>query len=401
MSVRQYIGARYVTKVYENSLDPSSAEWESGRAYEPLTLVTYLNSSYLSKKEVPASIGDPASNPIYWVVTGAYNGQIATLQSQVTYLTEIVNSININTKNFWCIGDSFLGLSRNWGYFIDRWTDKTSFKTFEGGAGFNKPGNNTGKTIPQLIADAVVPDGITDVILYAGCNDCDLSYYNVSSAFGDAIANIKAKVPNAKIWVSFNGTYLDRNNSYVGDVYTKMTVSAAPSEATFIPAAWYSIQNKNLTVDDIHPTEDGSIRIAIAMLNSIYGGCDICYPKVDTLNGIKFITCASNYITCSLGFLNAIYNDNDNPISLTRNHNYLLSGPNTAPVCARYNYQIAFTAYCQVIDGGTTKYGLFTFHVDTAGQLNIIPLEDNYSSVTKITSYSAVNTSIPYAVALH
>ena len=83
---RQYIGARYTTKVYENSLDPSSAEWESGVVYEPLTLVTYNNGSYLSKKEVPGSIGDPANNPLYWVVTGAYNGQITYLQMQIDRL---------------------------------------------------------------------------------------------------------------------------------------------------------------------------------------------------------------------------------------------------------------------------------------------------------------------------
>lgn len=82
-NIRQYIGARYVFKIYENSQDPSSAEWESGVTYEPLTIVTYLNSTYASKKDVPGSVGDPASNPAYWVVTGAYNGQIAALQQQI------------------------------------------------------------------------------------------------------------------------------------------------------------------------------------------------------------------------------------------------------------------------------------------------------------------------------
>lgn len=81
--VRQYIGARYVTKIYENSQDPSSAEWESSVNYEPLTMVTYNFGSYLSKKEVPASVGNPADNPTYWVQTGFYNGQIANLQQQI------------------------------------------------------------------------------------------------------------------------------------------------------------------------------------------------------------------------------------------------------------------------------------------------------------------------------
>lgn len=86
MAVRQYIGARYVTKIYENSLDQSSAEWEANVNYEPLVMVTYNNGSYLSKKEVPANIGDPASNPSYWVQTGFYNGQISYLQNEIDEL---------------------------------------------------------------------------------------------------------------------------------------------------------------------------------------------------------------------------------------------------------------------------------------------------------------------------
>ena len=81
-----YIGARYTIKVYQNSLDPSSAEWEPGFAYEPLVLVTHNNSSYLSKVDVPASVGSPDANPTYWVITGAYNGQILQLQNDVSAL---------------------------------------------------------------------------------------------------------------------------------------------------------------------------------------------------------------------------------------------------------------------------------------------------------------------------
>lgn len=86
MAVRQYIGARYVAKVYVNSLDASSADWESGVAYEPLTMVTYNSSSYISRKDVPASVGNPVDNPSYWAVTGLYNGQISNLQNQIDAL---------------------------------------------------------------------------------------------------------------------------------------------------------------------------------------------------------------------------------------------------------------------------------------------------------------------------
>ena len=97
----QYIGARYVTKIYENSLDPSQAEWEASVNYEPLTMVTYNNGSYLSKKAVPASAGNPPSEPAYWVQTGFYNGQIAYLQNQITALDTAVNG------EFLCIESAF------------------------------------------------------------------------------------------------------------------------------------------------------------------------------------------------------------------------------------------------------------------------------------------------------
>ena len=87
--MRQYIGARYTIKVYENSLDPSSAEWESGRNWEALVLVTWQNSSYLSKKEVPQSVGNPADNPEYWVCTGYFNGQISVLQGEIGDLADL------------------------------------------------------------------------------------------------------------------------------------------------------------------------------------------------------------------------------------------------------------------------------------------------------------------------
>ena len=91
----RYIGARYVTKVYENSLDPSSAEWEGGVTYEPLTMVTYNNGSYLSKKEVPGNIGNPAANPSYWTQTGFYNGQIANLQDQINDINAIIGNMQL------------------------------------------------------------------------------------------------------------------------------------------------------------------------------------------------------------------------------------------------------------------------------------------------------------------
>ena len=93
MAVRQYIGARYVPKFYENSENSLSCEWESGASYEALEIVTYLNSSYTSKKPVPATVGNPASNSEYWALTGAYNSQVEDYRRAV----ERINNRYIST----------------------------------------------------------------------------------------------------------------------------------------------------------------------------------------------------------------------------------------------------------------------------------------------------------------
>lgn len=99
-TVREYIGARYVLKIYENSQNPNSADWEANTEYEPLVFVTYNNSSYISRKTVPATVGNPVDNPSYWALSGFYNGQIANLQDQIS-----ANKIFVNVEQFGASGD--------------------------------------------------------------------------------------------------------------------------------------------------------------------------------------------------------------------------------------------------------------------------------------------------------
>lgn len=84
MAVRQYIGARYVPTYYQNSQDPTSAEWEPNVNYDPLTIVSLPNMhSYQSKKFVPASVESPASNPEYWYDQGYASAYYQALQDQI------------------------------------------------------------------------------------------------------------------------------------------------------------------------------------------------------------------------------------------------------------------------------------------------------------------------------
>ena len=90
--VLQYIGARYVPQFYLNS--DGTPEWRAGVAFEPLTIVTYNNNSYTSRKPVPAEIGEPSLNPEYWAQTGVYNAQIVQLQNDVSELQIDVENLN-------------------------------------------------------------------------------------------------------------------------------------------------------------------------------------------------------------------------------------------------------------------------------------------------------------------
>ena len=78
-----YIGARYVPKL--------DGDWSASKNYEPLTVVSYNNSSYTSKRDVPA--GTLPTDQNYWMLTGNYNGQISHLQNEINQLQVDVKSL--------------------------------------------------------------------------------------------------------------------------------------------------------------------------------------------------------------------------------------------------------------------------------------------------------------------
>lgn len=227
-TVRQYIGARYVIKIYENSQDPSSAEWEQGN-FDPLVMVTWQNGSYLSKKEVPASVGNPASNPDYWVQTGFYNGQIASLQNQIdqintnignistldTSATDLVSAINeilhtsssIANRRFIFVGDSYAAgtLPSTWYSTVLSClglTDNTNaYLVAQDGAGFVN-GYFTSLLSGLTVSD---PDKITDIIVAGGMNDDQQTESDILNAIQSFITAAKTTYPNANISIASIG----------------------------------------------------------------------------------------------------------------------------------------------------------------------------------------------------
>lgn len=75
MSVREYIGARYIP-LFADPID-----WDQTLEYEPLTVVVNSGSSYVSRRWVPAGIS--IDNTDYWLLWADYNAQIAAYRAEV------------------------------------------------------------------------------------------------------------------------------------------------------------------------------------------------------------------------------------------------------------------------------------------------------------------------------
>ena len=87
MSVREYIGARYVP------IFSSPLEWDPTKTYEPLTIVLYQGNSFTSRQYVPTGIG--IDNTAYWAQTGNYNAQVEQYRAEVeTYDGRITTNAN-------------------------------------------------------------------------------------------------------------------------------------------------------------------------------------------------------------------------------------------------------------------------------------------------------------------
>ena len=84
MSVREYIGARYVP-LFADPID-----WDSTKTYEPLTVVYNQGNSYTSRQYVPAGID--ISNDVYWAKTGNYNAQIEQYRYEVATIDDRITT---------------------------------------------------------------------------------------------------------------------------------------------------------------------------------------------------------------------------------------------------------------------------------------------------------------------
>ena len=312
MALHQYIGARYVPKFYENSVNPDICEWEINVTYEPLTVVTVDNDHcYISKMTVPDNIGTPADNSHYWLEIGNENAYIRELQEDVAEIREDISDIegNITTmqgsistledevpqrnkRNIICIGDSYGqfidGSTRSWISYLKDFiqnVDKFYYNAL-GGAGFlaDYYGAGTYKSFLTLLQELETSitnkEDITDVVFCGGYNDYT-GGYNYLSNLGTVFQSIKQYVnttyPNAKIYIGFIGHSTDATICQgLAEVYLNYRVQCENSGLIYLSGSEKVLKydgqmNTAETSPAIHPNDLGSIDLGSSIAQLLCG----------------------------------------------------------------------------------------------------------------------------------
>lgn len=258
MAVLQYVGARYVPKLFNDG--KGGMEWQAGTYYEPLTIVTYNNASYISRGPVAASIGNPAVNGEYWAETGNYNGYVAELSKRIGDVESEV--VKLKASTVLIIADSYgvstAGNPNPWTQLIQtgiRNRGGICEIAAQGGSGF--VGNGSVPTFQELLEAAPVND--YDLILVQGFTN-DMPSGVLAQGFANACAQFRAranaKFPNAEIVclpISKN-----INNSNV-NVVRVMREAILRNYMAFHDTAWaYITRPEEVQSDNTHPNPTGS-----------------------------------------------------------------------------------------------------------------------------------------------
>lgn len=289
MAVTQYIGARYVPKFYENS--DNTAAWRAGVEYEPLTIVTYNGNSYTSKKPVPASVGNPSDNPVYWAATGLYNEQIAALTQEVGGLSDAVDTLDSKIDSMTagyvvCVGDSYVTGTRegvSWANYICSTLRKTLNTDFfivgESGKGFTTVPVNFRTMLQEFVEDGTIDDlsKVSLVIFGGGANDIfDGAIGNVVSMTEAAIRYAKNSFPNARVCVSNTNGWITEQYGWQRreDLTRYYSTACAHTGAQFLGANGVGcilFPGTFLESDEKHPTAAGGTDIGTRMMCRLMG----------------------------------------------------------------------------------------------------------------------------------
>lgn len=270
MSVRQYIGARYVPLIM--------GTYEDGRTYEPLSVVTYLGASYTSKKTTPAGI--LPTNTEYWVCTGNYNAQVEEYRQSVVNYQKEVDRLKENTgkRNIIFIGDSYGEGDNSWIYYANLTLGRNvgvSYKNARGGAGFLGADYTTSSqryySFLELLQEleVSVPDknNITDIVVCGGYNDYSAGHTyisNLQTRIIEFVSYCYSTYPKAEVYIGMIGS--TKNVTVLKglreETFLYYYSSALNANATYLTGVELSLYSDSFfNADGFHPNQLGSANI--------------------------------------------------------------------------------------------------------------------------------------------
>lgn len=370
---RQYIGARYVPKFFEN---PNGGwEWEPGFQYEPLTIVKYGENTYTSKKLVPANIGSPNLNVDYWANTGNYNGAIVNLQNELNEANDNINQlfdfnnsfnspVSFSRLKVLMIGDSYLAsqsIQHMGNYFraaIAGYGGSVDVLTTPGASlptDYVNMINSTSKYYNMVIVQGFVNnDGNTQQELQG--------YLNTVNT---AIFNKIGKVP--VIYLPISRSFKDGRPVQIYNILGALNFLGFSYPAY---APWW-IPDSTLTLDSVHPTE---------AQNRVLGYTLARYIR--TLSDSLFYRKISSHGSVTVNDSTAVLNVDFRTFGLTtmnRGDTFSITGQELFPCLVNHSVFQIYLGVITLVNQDNVEY---KFWVNFANNSLTITALTNFSSFT-------------------
>lgn len=262
-------------------------EWQSGTAYDELTIVFSGSNAYLSTQPVPTGI--PLTNTDYWT-------PILDMSSLFDAIAQLQNYVDTNyekktsTKRILFCGDSYVlwNNSRLFNKFVSLLPVDPSHITNVAisGSSFSNPGNNYITQIMNYTGDKTA---ITDIIIAGGINDAlpaygnyDRTYPNISALTGPMqsfIDYVHTHYPNATAHIAYIGGCM-ADSEYYNDHPPKAQEMAFYAYTVEASGMGYNVLAGYNTIhmtpdfyytDGLHPNVAGSDTIASTIAKSFLG----------------------------------------------------------------------------------------------------------------------------------
>lgn len=279
---RQYVGARYVPKLFKNN--NGTMEWQENTSYENFTMVSYNNTYYTSRKDVPPNIGNPATNNEFWCRMGSFNGGIENLQNQIKDVKDKINqnssSINQlnNRLNKVFIGWNVLILGDNYATHKDNeitWAERMRNLIRNGGGNANInssgiAGWETSKSYLDLYKEMERSGPFTHVFIAGGNNE-------TSSIANDSISNFANYVnKNGVVKIYYLDVAVNKNeisvNKNRAKIYRGIFNSLALNNIMFDANSRYILNHQSQFKEDgVLITQNGNDSLAMHLINFLKG----------------------------------------------------------------------------------------------------------------------------------